>query len=217
MGVNDLECYQVLYGLAELIKPETYLEVGVREGASLCCVLAREREIVDFTMTCLRDDRHYLTDEIVERVADGFTPRRDLSLFLFDNWSYKGGEGGRERIVKLLDEGFQTGSYELIAGDSKETLPRFFDSTPRKQFPRGYNREDRIDLVFIDGDHSWNGAWADICNVHGHYKILVCHDLFHPEHGYLHQLFKNYVKMYELPHVIAGRNGYGTGIAFDIY
>ncbi|GAG56578.1 unnamed protein product, partial [marine sediment metagenome] len=39
------------------MKPKSYLEVGVREGASLCCVLAEEPEVIDFVMKCLVDGR----------------------------------------------------------------------------------------------------------------------------------------------------------------
>jgi len=207
MGIGDLECYHVLYGLAAAFRPRSYLEIGVREGASICCVLAREVEIVDFAMNCLVEGLSYIDDEIVERVAESFTNRnREMNLYLFENWSYGGGEGGHKRLVSLLEKGFNHGKYQIFDGDSKETLPKFFDE-----------HQDKIDLAFIDGDHSVEGAWTDLNNVCDRFKILVFHDLFHPQHSYLTNVFRQFVVSHDFPHLILGRKRFGVGVAFDLF
>ena len=206
MHVDDLECYHVLYGIAGLLHPRSYLEVGVREGASLCCVLAAEPEVVPFTMRVLMDGRTHLTPEIVERIRDTFSPRdAEMRLDLFENWSYRRGDGGHDRIVQLVEQGFTQTNYAIHDGDSQETLPPFLDAL-----------EAPVDLAFIDGDHSRDAAWTDLTNIAGHFKVLVVHDLFHPQHGYLHDVFTQYVRMYEYPSFVVGRHYMGTGVAFNL-
>jgi len=209
MGVDDLECYHVLHWLTALLHPKSYLEIGVREGASLCCVLAEERDIVSFVMKCLMDGRTFITDEIVERIHEGFTSRsQNIDLYLFDNWSYEGGAGGRNRLVKLLEQGFNKKDYcyDIFDGDSKETVPSFFDIV----------EPDKIDLIFVDGDHSVKGVWSDLNNVTGRFKVLVVHDLYHPQHSYVANIFTQYVRVHGFPHFIVGRRRFGVGVVFDI-
>jgi len=205
-GVDYLECYHVLHWVADLIKPRSYLEVGVREGASLCCVLGEEHEIVDFAMQCLMDGRTTINDEIVERVNEVFTNRNlEMQVYLFDDWSHVKSEGGHSRVAKLLRDGFKHVNYKIFDGDSKETLPEFFKSNPSK-----------IDLVYIDGDHSLKGVWSDLNNVTGRFKVLVVHDLYHPEHEHVVNVFIQYVKVNRFPSFIVGRHRLGVGVAFDL-
>jgi len=214
--VDDVECYHVLYWLAGLMRPRTYLEVGVREGASLCCVLAEEPVIVDFAVACLMDGRTTLTPDIVTRIRDLFTNRdHEMQLYLFDNWSYEGGKGGHERLNKLLTEGFSHSCYcyDLFDGDSKETLPLFFNADSSE---KSTSHPSIIDLVFVDGDHTREGAEADLENLSGRFRVLVMHDLFHPQHDYLEDVFKRYVRDHGYPHFIVGRHTMGTGVAFNL-
>jgi len=207
-GKNDiLECYHVLHGLANAFPIQTYLEVGVREGASLCCVLAKEPEVINFVMLCLMDGRHHLTKNTISQITQRFTPRnRDLAIYIFDNWSFKGGDGGQNRIRSLLEDGFKTSNYTIYDGDSKKGLPQFFQSHPEK-----------VDLAFIDGDHTVEGATADLENVWEHSKIIVVHDLYHPDYQHMEKTFIDFCRRHDLPYIIFGRNRLGTGVAFNIW
>ena len=208
--IDMLECYQILHGLVEAFPIQSYLEIGVREGASLCCVLAKEQEITEFVLLCLTDGfhgLHYLSDKIVARIADGFTLRnKDLRLYLFDNWSYPGSHDGHERVVNMLENGFKTHNYQIYDGDSKVTVPAFFKK-----------HKGKVDLTFVDGDHTAEGAKADLENVWQHSKIIVMHDLFNPEHLYLENVFIDFARKHGLPYLLLGRKAVGTGVAFNIW
>jgi len=201
--LDMLECYEVLYCLASTFRVESYLEVGVREGASLCCMVATEPEIVEFATQCLSNGMSTISDTLIKRVAEAFTPRNpNLQVHLFDNWSYYGCKGGRERIERLLKEGFRVGNFHIYDGDSKDTLPKF---------------AGKVDLAFVDGDHTVEGARTDLENVVDHAKIIVFHDLFHPEWKGLDDVFMDFCKRHELPYFIVGRRALGTGVAFNIW
>jgi hypothetical protein len=208
--LDQLECYEVLHGLTEAFQIQSYLEIGVREGASLISALAKEKEAVKFAFECLADGQSKLSLEMIERISKVFTLRNEnIQIYLFDNWSYFGNEGAHGRVQTLLKQGFKTSNFHIYDGDSKTTMPKFFEAHP-----------DKIDLTFIDGDHTAEGATADLESVWQHAKIIVFHDLFHPQYSFLESLFVNFCKAHSLPYFIVGRGGHpilGTGVAFNIW
>ena len=208
-GSRTMDCYDVLYWLGDTFKPGSYLEIGVREGASLCCVLAKEKEMIDLVKSTIVEGKVQLDDDLIERICEAYTVREPSpECYLFDNWSYEGGENGEWRIKKLLALfGSTEMSYRVFTGDSKETIPEFLSRAPENW---------KADLIYVDGDHSPEGAIADLENVHGHFKVLVCHDLVHPDHPYLLDIWKSYTKKHDLPNFTVGLNFLGVGVAFDL-
>jgi hypothetical protein len=208
--LDRLECYEVLNGLTSAFPINSYLEIGVREGASLISVLAKEKEAAKFAFECLADGQNQLHPSIIEHIDEYFTLiNRDIQIYLFDNWSYFNNKGAHERIQNLLTCGFKTGNYHIFDGDSKVTVPAFFET-----------HKEKIDLAFIDGDHTREGATADLLNVWEHAKIIVFHDLFHPQYNFLESLFIDFCRAHSLPYFIVGRGGHpilGTGVAFNLW
>ncbi len=199
-----LDCYDILHWLGETVNPRTYLEIGVREGASLCSLLIKEREILDFVRKTIVEGKVQLSDDITARIREAYTTREVNGIYLFDNWSYDGGKGGHERIAKLLEKGFNKTNWNLYDGDSKETLPKFFEE-----------HRDKIDVIFVDGDHTAEGAIEDLENVAGRFKVLVFDDIYHPQHGYLADIWKTYTRKHDLPNFMVGRGMLGVGVAFN--
>ncbi|MBU2346687.1 MAG: class I SAM-dependent methyltransferase [Gammaproteobacteria bacterium] len=76
---------------------------------------------------------------------------------------------------QLEDEGFDLDNVIFLDGDSKETLPLYFS----------LSQEEVFDLIFIDGDHSIEGATEDLANCIDHCRICAFHDVRHPAHPYL--------------------------------
>jgi predicted O-methyltransferase YrrM len=67
------------------------------------------------------------------------------------------------------------GSLELISGSSHDVLPAFKAQRPRERF----------DVVTVDGDHSDEGAWADLVEAVDLVRpggFLVFDDITHPLH-----------------------------------
>jgi len=58
-----------------------------------------------------------------------------------------------DHCKKYIDRKYPT-RHTLIIGDSKETIPLYAKLYPNAKF----------DLIFIDGDHSFEGAFQDIIN-----------------------------------------------------
>ena len=94
-------------------------------------------------------------------------------LVLFDNWGAEyGGRGyGSEQPVSELLKPYKGTQITFVNGDSKDTVPKYPD-------------ED-FDLIFVDGDHSFAGCWADMSNAWPKLKVqgfMVIDDMnLHPE------------------------------------
>jgi predicted O-methyltransferase YrrM len=135
----------VLYGLAEGLGADSYLEIGVRRGRSMAMVAAQR-------------------------------PR--CHLVGFDLWkeNYAGMSNPGPRLVRAeLERIGHAGPLELISGDSRVTVPEYLREHPDRFF----------DLVTVDGDHSAQGARADILNVLPRIKCggaLVFDDIANPAH-----------------------------------
>jgi len=102
-----------------------------------------------------------------------------VDVYSFDLWleDYAGeANPGQQLILNELRKFNFNGKIQFFDGDSKHTIPAFFADTAHPQ---------TIDLVFVDGDHSDEGARTDILNVIDHVSVgglLVFDDITHPSH-----------------------------------
>jgi predicted O-methyltransferase YrrM len=109
-----------------------------------------------------------------------------VNITAFDMWmaNYAGMENpGPDFVRRELSKHGHQGDCMLIDGDSHITVPEYFGKHPRKQF----------DLMTVDGDHSEDGAWADLLATVPHLApggILVFDDIAHPTHPYLYDVWK---------------------------
>lgn len=117
--------YPMLEEMAMYVRPTSYLEIGVRDGASLATVVM-----------AAGPQLHWIT--------------------LCDTWDSAYGGSGRashQHIEVLLDAlRFQGEGVLYLDGDSKKLIP-----------PLDLEGK-RYDLITIDGDHSIEGASADLTN-----------------------------------------------------
>ena len=150
----------VLFGITETIKVENYLEIGVRRGRSMSVVASQVK---------------------------------DAYIVGFDMWidNYAGLENANPGPDFVRDEmnkvGFK-GELDLIDGNSRITVPEYFQNNPDKYF----------DLITVDGDHSSRGAKIDIKNVIKRLKIgglIVIDDIDNPNHRSLKKIwYKTFTK-----------------------
>ena len=111
----------------------------------------------------------------------------EVRCFGFDMWmpDYAGmANPGPDFVQAEMKRAGHHGSVELITGDSHETVPRFFAENPGLM----------VDLITVDGDHSHDGALADLRTVIPRLAlggVLVFDDIVHPQHPYLLDVFRH--------------------------
>jgi predicted O-methyltransferase YrrM len=75
---------------------------------------------------------------------------------------------------------------------------------------------EAFDLVLVDGDHSAEGGLADLDNVWPLVRPGGCvafHDITHPAHLYLAEVFDRFVLKHAVPHEMI-LEPYGVGVAW---
>lgn len=134
-----------------------------------------------------------------------------VNIVAFDMWvqNYAGMENPGEDFVRqeLIKHG-HTGDVFFINGNSHQTVPAFF-----KQYPDTY-----FDMITVDGDHTEEGAFDDLCDVIPHLSvggILVFDDISHPAHPYLLSVWRKTMAKFPF---LAGYEytDAGFGVAFAI-
>jgi predicted O-methyltransferase YrrM len=109
-------------------------------------------------------------------------------MTLCDIWGnmYGGsGRGGHAHIEQILKDMNYQSDVEFIDGDSRVELPKKIG-------------ELEYDLILVDGDHSYNGAWVDLWNSWKMLKeggVMIFDDLLHIEHKYLLDCAENFAKI----------------------
>ena len=173
----------VIGAFVKLAQPETYLEIGTRRGHSLC-----------MAVNC---------------------SQQPPTIYSFDLWipNYAGEENpGSDLILKELQKFDFKGQIQFYPGDSKETIPAFFDDPSNPKY---------IDLMFVDGDHSAEGARIDLLNVIEHVSVgglLVFDDIIHPLHMYLLDVWRKVMKQYPNFEVLENtKHEYGWTMALRTY
>jgi len=128
---------------------KSYLEIGVCDGFSIQCMIREYPEL--------------------ERIV------------LSDTWGNEYGgsdKGSHDHIIKLLlEEGLDISKATFLDGDSKKTIPAYFETC-----------EEEFDMIYVDGDHSPLGCLEDITNCINHCKILAVHDVRHPLYSFIREL-----------------------------
>jgi len=131
-------------------------------------------------------------------------------IFGFDLWisPYAGVENPGPEFVRreMLALG-HTGPLRMISGASQQTVPKFFEENPNLAF----------DVITVDGDHSDEGAWADLDTVAPHVRpggFLLFDDPLNPHHT-LYPIWQRFRTLYNDRFQFAEnlQDHWGTGIA----
>lgn len=131
--------------------------------------------------------------------------------FGFDMWipNYAGVDNpGPEFVLNELRKLGGLHAPLLVKGDSHETLPRFWADPDNPQ---------QIDLIYVDGDHTYEGAKKDLDITFAHLSpggALLFDDISHPSHPELYPLWEEYKHRFPDYLFIEDRSGNGTACAF---
>jgi predicted O-methyltransferase YrrM len=157
--------------------------------------------------------RHYL--EIgVRRGRTACTVARacpSVEIHAFDMWiqGYAGMDNpGPDFVRQELRKHGHTGKVNFTDGDSHVTVPAYLRAHPDLEF----------DLILVDGDHSEEGALADLLTVLPRLRkggVIAFDDIVHPAHPYLLKVWRKAMEK----HVECQSHEYteaGYGIAFAV-
>lgn len=120
-------------------------------------------------------------------VASAHVP---VNIVGFDMWQkdYAGmSNPGPDFVASELKALGHTGALELVSGDSHQTVPAYLKAHPGLEF----------DLITVDGDHSDEGALADLETVIPRLAvggILVFDDVAHPTHPNLLKVWRKAIQ-----------------------
>lgn len=104
----------------------------------------------------------------------------------FDMWvaNYAGMENpGADFVRTEMARVGHRGSLTLVSGDSHATVPEHLAASTTAQY----------DLITVDGDHSADGALADLRTVLPRLSVggaIVFDDIAHPQHAYLRDVWR---------------------------
>jgi len=134
-----------------------------------------------------------------------------VNIVAFDMWvqNYAGMENpGADFVRQELTRHGHSGDAYFINGNSHQTVPEFFN-----QYPQTY-----LDMITVDGDHSEQGAYDDLCSVIPYLSVggvLVFDDIAHPAHPYLLGVWRKVLAKFPF---LAGYEyvDAGYGVAFAI-
>lgn len=141
-GEIETRCF--VAWMARQVKPERYMEIGVRRGFSMAMVAAQSRQTTIW----------------------GF----DLWVSDYAGAKNPGPSFIRSEIRRL---GYNE-KIHLISGDSQQTVPRLFSGeTTGLAKLLGKRRHPVVDfqLILVDGNHSLIGAMQDLMNVMPHCSV----------------------------------------------
>ncbi len=133
-----------------------------------------------------------------------------VDIVAVDMWqkNYAGMENPGPELVtsELLKQGHR-GGLAFANGNSHVLLPQLFQRRPQLRF----------DLITVDGDHSPDGAYRDLCDVAPQLEaggVLVFDDISHPAHPYLLTVWRKFVAEHSyLSSFEYVEQGYGVAFA----
>jgi len=131
----------------------------------------------------------------------------DAEIVACDLWveGYAGTDNpGPQFVAEQLTRLGYTRPITFLSGSSRELIPELLSGAP-----------EQFDLITVDGDHSRDGALADLNNVVGSLRVggmLAFDDINHPQHPYLHEVWNTAVAHRRELETYANRRD-GTGIA----
>jgi predicted O-methyltransferase YrrM len=157
-----LESNMMVMWMAQQHKPKRILEIGTRTGGSLIALLCnyseKDRESIVEILSFDMWREYFSTTPAAKLLAKLLRRKNNLNisekyLRFLGSYIQKSATGKVVRNLKLF--GIKADKITFISGDSKITVPLYFQKYPDKKF----------DYILVDGGHDEITAYQDLKNV----------------------------------------------------
>jgi predicted O-methyltransferase YrrM len=213
-----IETAMVVSWIGNTYQPKTILEIGTRTGGSLIALLSNYQDFNSIEVVSFDLWREYVSTTFLSKTLTGMTStpvsgsectgnmnisEKKLRPFipLIRNLSVK-------KVRRNLDYfNIPANIITFISGDSKKTVPAYFEKHPGKKF----------DYILVDGAHDKPTAWTDLQNVADHVSvkgILVFDDISDLSYGLMDvwaRFRERYASSFDFVEIECRK---GIGIAF---
>ena len=154
-----------IFILLKFIDIENYMEIGVHNGGSMSMVIAGEQNVNLYGIDLFEDmydKTKHLNDEKFKTYQ--YFKRDDLSMAKT--------QSNLNKLKKMYDN---KSNLNLIQGNT------YFDKTETNV--RSVILDNKMDILFIDGDHTYDGVKNDFERYHKYVKTngyIIFDDYHHP-------------------------------------
>lgn len=93
-------------------------------------------------------------------------------------------------------EGYPKATKELLETHLKEVGVKNVTVIEGKSEDVGRTWDKHIDLCFIDGGHSYQYVYADLCNFAPHADVVACHDFKNPFWPTIEQAISDFIQLH---------------------
>jgi predicted O-methyltransferase YrrM len=213
-----IETAMVVSWIGDKFRPKRVLEIGTRTGGSLIALLSNYQDYSDVEVVSFDLWREYVSTTLLSRILTRMVSKPDSEGGMPGNINIS------ERKLKpllpvirrlsmrkvrrnLAYFNIPAGIVNFISGDSKKTVPAYFERHPGKKF----------DYILVDGAHDKPTAWTDLQNVAGHVGdggILVFDDISDLSYGLMDvwaRFREQYASSFDFVEIECRK---GIGIAF---
>jgi len=93
-------------------------------------------------------------------------------------------------------EGYPTATKKLLESHLKEVGVKNVTVLEGKSEEIGKSWDKSIDLLFIDGGHSYQYVYADLCNFAPHAEVVACHDFDNPIWATIKEAISDFIQLH---------------------
>jgi len=183
LTVNDvfIETAMVISWIGCTFKPQKILEIGTRTGGSLISLLSNYQDFKNIEVVSFDLWREYVSTTFISRKITNLKSKMKNASEIVGNINISEKKLkpffslirnlSINKVRRNLDYFNIPGSIvTFISGDSKKTVPAYFEKHPEKKF----------DYVLVDGAHDKETAFTDLQNIADHVAdkgIIVFDDI----------------------------------------
>jgi predicted O-methyltransferase YrrM len=183
LTINDvfIETAMVISWIGCTFQPKKILEIGTRTGGSLIALLTNYQDFRDIEVVSFDLWREYISTTFISKKITNLKSKNETKGEIIGNINISEKKLrpffslirnlSINKVRKNLDYfNIPSSIITFISGDSKKTIPFYFEKFPEKKF----------DYILVDGAHDKETAFIDLQNIADHVAeqgIIVFDDI----------------------------------------